>query len=135
MNEVAAGRNNDGKGAQVKKPSVTKVFAIELGALTFMAAIVTWQKPQLAWSFFLGGLIQCIPNWYFARQVFKFSGAAAAKNVTQAFYRGELGKFVLTGVGFALVFASVDDLSAPALFAGFGLMIIGHIILAPWVRR
>ncbi len=122
-------------GAQFNKPPVAKVFAIELGVLVLVAALLGWQKPQLALSFFLGGVIQCIPNWYFARQVFRFSGAAAARNVTQAFYRGELGKFVLTGAGFALVFGSVDNLNPPALFAGFGLMIVIHIILAPWVKR
>ncbi len=100
-----------------------------------MAALVASQKPQVALSFLLGGLIQCLPNWYFARQVFKFSGAAAARHVTQSFYRGELGKFVLTGVGFALVFTWVENLNAPALFAGFGLMIVGHVTLSPLVKR
>lgn len=126
-----------GKGAQVNRAPVTKVFAIELGVLFLMAALllVTLQKPQLALSFLLGGLIQCIPNWYFARQVFKFSGAAAARNVTQSFYRGEVGKFLLTGVGFALVFTLVESLIPAALFAGFGMMIVGHVILSPLVRR
>jgi ATP synthase protein I len=135
LKKVSWGLDNRRKGAQVNKPPVAKVFATELGVLLLMAALVTWQKPQLALSFLLGGVIQCVPNWYFARQVFKFSGAAAARSVTQSFYRGEVGKFLLTGIGFALAFTMVDDLSAPALFAGFGLMTVSHVILTPLVKR
>ncbi len=132
---VTGGQNKCRKGAQVSKPKIAKVFATELGVLLLMAGMVAWQKPQVAMSFLLGGLIQCIPNWYFARQVFKFSGAAAARSVTQSFYRGEVGKFVLTGIGFASAFTLVENLSPPALFAGFGLMIVSHVMLSPLVKR
>ena len=128
-------RKNPGSGAQTVKPQVYKVFAIQLTGLLVLSGFIAWQHPEAAWSLLLGGLIQCVPNWYFARQVFKFSGASAAHRVTQSFYRGELGKFVLTGVGFALAFTLVENVNPPALFTGFGLMIVGHVILVPLINR
>ena len=124
-----------GMGAQAVKPPIHRVFVIQFGFLFLVSAMVAWKHPRAWQSFLLGGLIQCIPNWYFARQVFKFSGAAAAQRVTQSFYRGEVGKFVLTGLGFALVFSLVENLSHPALFAGFGMMMVGHVVLVPLLDR
>jgi ATP synthase protein I len=86
-------------------------------------------------SFFLGGLIQLVPNTYFAWRVFRFSGAAAAHRVAQSFYRGEMVKFVLTGAGFALVFSLVDAVNPPALFAGYGVMILSYLGLTHWFNH
>ncbi len=124
-----------GMGAQTVKPPIHKAFVVQIGFLFLVSAMVAWKHPHAWQSFFLGGMIQCIPNWYFARQVFKFSGAAAAQRVTQSFYRAEVSKFVLTGLGFALVFTLVDNLSHPALFTGFGMMMVGHVFLVHLLNR
>lgn len=126
---------NPGRGSRKETPPFLKVFGLQLAVLVGISALLSWQHQQAAWSLFLGGLIQCVPNWYFASQVFKFSGAAAAHRVTQSVYRGEAVKFVLTGVGFALAFTSVENVSPPALFAGFGLMTVGHVMLVPLLNR
>ncbi len=124
-----------GMGAQTAKPPIHRVFVVQLAFLFLVSAMVAWKDSRAWQSFLLGGMIQCIPNWYFARQVFKFSGASAAQRVTQSFYRGEVSKFVLTGLGFALVFTLVENLSHPALFAGFGMMLVGHVVIVPLLNR
>jgi ATP synthase protein I len=132
---MAGAIKKPGTGAQTLKPPIHKAFLVQIVFLFLVSALVAWKNPHTWKAFLLGGMIQCIPNWYFARQVFKFSGAAAAQRVTHSFYRGEVGKFVLTGVGFALAFTLVENLSHPALFAGFGMMMVGHVVLVPLLNR
>ena len=114
------------RGASTVKPAVHRVFVAQFIALFVVSGLAACYRYDLALSLLLGGLIQLLPSIYFARQVYKFSGASAAHRVTQSFYRGEMGKFILTAIGFALVFSLVESLSPPAIFAGFGLMIASH---------
>jgi ATP synthase protein I len=46
-------------------------------------------------------------------------------------YAGELGKFLLSVAGFAMVFAMVRPIDAPAVFAGF-LCMLGIQIFGSW---
>ena len=52
----------------------------------------------------LGGLVCVIPNAYFAKQLFRYHGALAAKRIVSGFYRGEALKIALSAALFALVF-------------------------------
>jgi ATP synthase protein I len=72
----------------------------------------------------MGGLISIVPNIYFARWAFRFSGARAARQITQSFYRGEAGKFVLTVVLFAMLFATVKPLNVVAIFLVYMFMMV-----------
>jgi ATP synthase protein I len=111
------------------------VFIAQFVVLLLVFGITACLRLDLAVSLFLGGLIHLIPNMFFARQVFRFSGAKAAHRVTQAFYRGELGKFILTATGFALVFSLVKTVNPAALFAGFGVMLVSHAVLVARLSR
>ena len=82
-----------------------------------------------AYSVLLGGLISIVPNSYLASLAYRFTGARAASDVAGSLYRGEVGKFVLTAVMFALVFVMVKPLSAPALFAAFILTTVLNWVL------
>ncbi len=69
-----------------------------------------------------GALVGWMGHAYFARQAFRQSGARQARQVVGRFYRGMIGKFVLTVLGFMAVFAGLRPLSAPWVLAGFALV-------------
>lgn len=59
----------------------------------------------------------------------------AAASMTRSFYKGEVGKFSLTLVGFALVFRFLPDIDALALFGAFGFMTVAHWFIASWAIK
>ncbi|AHA25221.1 ATP synthase I chain family protein [Pseudomonas aeruginosa] len=69
-------------------------------------------------------MIAWLPNCYFAYKAFRFSGARAAREIVRSFYAGEAGKLILTAVLFALTFAGVKPLMAPALFGVYLLTLM-----------
>ncbi|MCY1509078.1 ATP synthase I chain [compost metagenome] len=99
------------------------VFPVLLAQLVvlLLAAVVIWQwrGTVAGYSGLCGGLIAWLPNVYFARKAFRFSGARAAQAIVRSFYAGEMGKLILTAVLFALTFAGVKPLDALAVFGVF----------------
>lgn len=91
-----------------------------------LATLVVWQwlGKVAGYSALLGGLIAWLPNLYFAHKAFRFSGARAAREIVRSFYAGEAGKLILTFVLFALTFAGVKPLEAPALFGSYLLTLL-----------
>ena len=89
-------------------------------ALLLILISVLWPINQVvAYSVFIGGLIFIIPNIYFALYVFRYRGAQYAQKVLMGFYRGEIGKFLLTSVGFAIAFTLVHPLSVLSVFSAY----------------
>lgn len=117
----------------MQKPPVLRITLVQvlLLASTF-AAMLLLVDPTMAWSFLCGGLVNVVPGVYFARQVFQTRKTAVAE-VTRAFYRGEVVRFVLTAVGFGMVFALLRPLNAVAVFAGFGVMWVVQLGGAFWL--
>ncbi|WP_107329989.1 F0F1 ATP synthase subunit I [Metapseudomonas otitidis] len=99
------------------------VFPVLLvqGVVLLIATVVLWQwrGTVAGYSGLCGGLIAWLPNLYFAQKAFRYSGARAAQAIVRSFYAGEMGKLILTAVLFALTFAGVKPLEAPALFGAF----------------
>ena len=81
--------------------------------------IVSWIKSKIDYSVLIGGTIYLIPNMYFALYAFRFKGAHAAREMLLSFYRGEMGKFLLSGVGFAVAFTLVKPLDVLMLFSAY----------------
>jgi ATP synthase protein I len=73
----------------------------------------------IAYSVLIGGLIYIIPNMYFAFYAFRYRGAQAAQYVLMSFYRGEIGKFLLSSVGFAITFTLVQPLNLISVFSAY----------------
>lgn len=96
-------------------------------------------KPITALSVVIGGVLCVLPNTYFGLRAFQGGprdrGARAANRVLQNLYRGETGKFVLTLVGFAAVFAAVRPLDPVALFISYGLCVIVQWLLVARLVR
>lgn len=108
---------------------ILKLWGQQLGILLLIVSIVWWFNPWVAYSMLLGGLIYWIPNAYFTLYTFRFRGAQAAAIVLRSMYRGEVGKFMLTVVGFALVFTWVKPIEPIALFVTYIVMIFSQWIL------
>lgn len=124
---------------RIARPPLFKIFAIQLAVL--LAATITIFFPfdwVDAYSALAGGLISIVPNAYFARQAFRYSGALYAREVNQAFYRGEVGKYLTTVILFAVVFAALSPLNVLFLFLAYLAALLLNILLVAyygWVDR
>lgn len=58
-------------------------------------------------SALIAGVIAILPNAYFAKKLFKYYGAKAAKKIVNSFYKGEAAKIILSTVLFALAFSMI----------------------------
>ena len=98
--------------------------------LTIIAWIVDtiWLHSELtiAKSAAIGALLSFITQAVFAFFIFWYTGYRARQHIVSQLYRGQMSKWLLTVFGFALIFITVQPLSAPALFIGFMVMQISH---------
>jgi len=109
----------------IKKPPVNRIPLIQLGVLVALTlGILAGIDQTRALSAFCGGLLVVIPQSYLTVYAFRYMGAQSAKQIAQSFYRGEAGKFVLTFIGFGLVFLLFTAVDLPTLFAGYTLMLV-----------
>ena len=104
-----------------------------LAAMTVL--LPSADRLALLISFLLGGLTALIPNAYFAVQAYRYRGARSAAAVTASFYRGEAGKFVMTTVLFAAIFASYQALVVWALFTAWIVMWLANLVSAVFIAR
>lgn len=82
-----------------------RVLLAQFSVALLIAIIAAWAKgTSAAYSAVLGGLVCVVPNAYFARALFLHSGARAAKQIVNGFYRGEALKLMLSAALFTLVF-------------------------------
>jgi ATP synthase protein I len=102
--------------------------------LALWVALANWDALA-ATSVALGGLVAIIPNAWFARGVFRWRAGGAAQRAARAGVAAEIGKFLLSVTGFALVFGLVRPVEGWAVFAGYGAMLLIQIIGAWWLLR
>jgi ATP synthase protein I len=116
---------------QIARPPVLKIYGFQV-LLVLLASVIAFPSDSvIAGSIAIGGMISVIPNAYFARQVFRYTGAAYAREVTQSFYRGESGKFVTTLALFATTFAFIRPLQVFVLFLAYlTAMLLNALLLA-----
>jgi len=72
-------------------------------------------------------LIAILPQAYFAALTFRWRGARSARAIARSAYAGQVGKFLLSFAGFAAVFVALRPIDAPAVFAGYLLMLVIQI--------
>jgi ATP synthase protein I len=103
-----------------------RLLACQLGlTLLIAAAAALISGATAALSAILGGLVSAIPTAYFARKLFRYQGARAAKQIVNSFYKGEALKIVLSIILFALVFIFSNII--PVVF--FATYIVVQIVL------
>ena len=115
-------------GAEIARPPVHRITLAQLATLTLLCLPLLAYDQVVAWSLAAGGLIAIIPQAYFARLAFRRRGAKSARAVARSSYAGEIGKFMLSVAGFAVVFATVRPISGLAVFAGYLAMLAIQII-------
>ncbi len=122
-------------GARISRPPAYRITVVQLAVLlAAWAGLASWDKV-VALSFALGGLVAIVPHAWFAVGVFRWRGRGFAQRAAYAGFVAEIGKFVLSVAGFALVFALVRPLEAWAVFAGFGAMLVLQVAGAWWLLR
>lgn len=82
-----------------------RLLQCQLGLTILLATIaILFLGVMAAISALLGGLVSIVPNAYFARKLFQYQGARAARQIVNGFYKGEAMKLLLTVTLFAVVF-------------------------------
>ena len=108
----------------ISLPAVKKVALYQLALLLPAAVALLGWDAVVAYSALLGGLIQIIPQAWFALQAFRYAGARRVQSIVSAMYWGETGKVVLSAVLFTATFLLVSPLNVGALFSSFAIMIL-----------
>lgn len=114
-------------GAEIARPPVHRITLAQLALLVPLCLGCLAFDKVFAYSMLGGGLIAVVPQAYFAALAFRWQGARSARAVARSSYAGELGKFVLSVTGFALIFALVRPIDAVAVFAGYMAMLLVQI--------
>ena len=106
------------------RPLVDRTPAVHLliGQLSIALCVMLMAlmvSPRAAWSAGMGAGIAIAGSLYFTLRAFFYAGAADASRILQSFYKGEAGKFVITVLLFAAVFAGIKSVHIGWLLTGF----------------
>ena len=82
----------------------------------------------------VGAVLSFITQMIFAIFMFSHSGYRARNRIVNQFFRGQALKLLLTVFGFAFIFITIKPLSAPALFAGFVVMKLSHVLMLARIK-
>lgn len=116
--------------SSLEKPPVIRLSVYQLILAAALSLISLIHSAELAIAIVAGALIQIIPNAYFAWQAFRFRGARYSQLIAQSFFRGEVGKYTMTLVGFATVFVIYPEVQVWAVFVSFVVLQITHALLS-----
>ena len=122
-------------GAEIARPPVHRITLAQLATLVPLCLVLWTQDRVVAYSMLSGGLIAIVPQAWFATVAFRFSGARSARAIARSGYAGEVGKFLLSIAGFAVVFATLRPVSGAAVFAGYIAMLVIQITGSWWLLR
>ncbi len=110
------------RGAAIQRPPVHRITLAQLGVLVLLCLPLAVFDVVSAYSVACGGLIAIAPQAWFAAQAFRHRGAGYARAIARRSFAGEIGKFLMSIAGFALVFALLRPINGLAVFTGFLLM-------------
>ena len=110
-------------GAEIARPPVHRITVVQLVLLVLLCLGLAVYDKVFAYSVFSGGLIAIVPQGYFALLAFRWRGARSATAIARSSYLGEVGKFILSVAGFAVVFAAVRPVDGLAVFIGYLVML------------
>lgn len=119
-------------GADIARPPVHRITLAQLAFLVPLCLLLALYDEVCAYSLASGALVAIIPQAWFATRAFRKRGAGAARAIARDSYTAEIGKYVLSTAGFAIVFAMVRPINGLAVFAGF-LVMLAIQILGSWL--
>lgn len=99
----------------------TQLATSVLIALVFL--LTSGTKEAL--SAILGGLVAVIPSILFARKLFRYQGARAARQIVKSFYIGEALKILSSVILFTLVFV-LFKVAPLAFFFTYIMVLMNH---------
>lgn len=102
-----------------------RASAWHLAAWFVVVAVLCSVDVHRALSVLLGATIAIVPAAVMARAVFRFRNRIAPRDYARAVYRGELGKFLVTIVLFAAVFAGLQWVEPAGLLLAF---VVGMVV-------
>ena len=91
-------------------------------AMLAAACVALGHGVEASYSALLGGMIALLPDYYFARRVFRRYKDRSPVEVAALMLRAEIVKLTLAALMFAAVFAFIMALNVVALMAGFVLV-------------
>lgn len=103
----------------VGKQVANRLLLVQALVTVFISIIALLDTVEASYSALIGGGISFLANAYFARKAFAYSGAGAAKQIMNSFYKGEAGKFVITAVLFMLALKFVPNIKPVVLLLSF----------------
>ena len=114
-------------GAEILRPPVYRITLAQFATLVLLCLVLLASDKVRAYSVFSGGMIAILPQAYFAALAFRWRGARSARAIARSSYVGQVGKFLLSVAGFAAVFTALRPIHAPAVFAGYLVMLVIQI--------
>ncbi|MGO2214419.1 MAG: ATP synthase subunit I, partial [Psychrobacter alimentarius] len=125
MTKPAKRTQKDKIGIYIKRQAWI-LFILILIVWTLDTVWLNSSQLTIAKSTAIGALLSFVTQAVFAFFIFWYTGYRARQHIVSQLYRGQMAKWLLTVFGFALIFITVQPLSAPALFIGFMVMQISH---------
>ncbi|MGP5514821.1 ATP synthase subunit I [Psychrobacter alimentarius] len=125
MTKPAKRTQKDKIGIYIKRQAWI-LFILILIVGTLDTVWLNSSQLTIAKSTAIGALLSFVTQAVFAFFIFWYTGYRARQHIVSQLYRGQMAKWLLTVFGFALIFITVQPLSAPALFIGFMVMQISH---------
>lgn len=119
-------------GAEIARPPVHRITLIQLALLVTACLVLALYNKVYAHSALAGGLVAILPQAWFASLAFRRRGARSARAIAHSSYVGEIGKFLLSVAGFAVVFAMVRPIDGLSVFAAY-LAMLGIQITGSWL--
>ena len=127
MTKPAKRTQKDKIGIYLKRQAWILFILIVLGWIVDVAWLGSDNHTLvIAKSNAIGALLSFATQAVFAGFIFWYTGYRARRHIVSQLYRGQMVKWLLTVCGFALIFITIQPLSAPALFIGFMVMQISH---------
>lgn len=98
--------------------------------IVFVVACFDWLRAK---SILIGGLIFLLPSIYSGLMAFRSNTVKSPEVALRNMYRGEVGKFMLTSMGFAVAFVLFKPFDIVVLFSSFiVMMILNLVMLSRW---
>ncbi len=105
-------------------------------SVLFLVCLTFWKLDGFCsfYSGLLGSIVSMVPYFFFANRTFRYRGAYYSKQIISNIYSGIMIKWIMTLLGFSLIFTMIHPLNPISVFS---LFIIGQglIWLTPWLIR
>jgi len=95
---------------------------------------LVFKHENAALSALMGGMIYTIPNAYFVRKAWQYTGASQSAHAVRSFYKGETWKMVLSASLFGLMFKSYPQADLIAVFSTFVAAMMCNILAPLYVK-